>query len=135
MRCHPEPWQSYEVMIGAEALDIHLSPQVSAAARLKGPPLKVMTPGQHAKHARAGARHLTTGALLQCRGAWQPPALCRDGRTLLEHAAPTPRMPRINGVVDPNGLPQAQDVGQWIARLPHVCTAVVTDPVSASTSH
>jgi hypothetical protein len=57
-RFHAEPWQAHEVMVLADALDIHLLPKVGAAWRPKGSQEEVMTPGKHAKHDRAGALNL-----------------------------------------------------------------------------
>jgi hypothetical protein len=87
-------------MVFADELDIHLLPKVGAAWMPKGAQLEVMTPGQHAKHYRAGALNLATGEILHCRGARKTHALFRDLLTRLDHAYPTQLITRIDVVVD-----------------------------------
>jgi hypothetical protein len=95
-----------------------LWPTVGAAWRPNGSPEAVLTPGPHAKPSRAGALPRATGDILHGRRARKPPARCRDGRLLLEHADPAPRITRLAGVMDHDGLHQAQAVEPWIARHP-----------------
>jgi hypothetical protein len=117
-RLHAEPWQAHEVMVFADALDLHLWPKVGAAWRPNGSHEAVMTPGKHATHDLAGALHLATGEILHGRSARQTHALFRDLLTRLDHAYPAPRITRLSGGVDPSGIHQAQAVGQWIESHP-----------------
>ena len=51
-------------MVLADALDIHLLPQVGAAWMPQGTQAEGMTPGTNEKHSLAGALHLATGQVL-----------------------------------------------------------------------
>jgi hypothetical protein len=119
MRLHAEPWQAHEVMVCADALDLHLWPQVGAAWRPKGSQEEVMTPGKHATHDRAGALHLATGAIRHCRSARKTHARFGDLLILLDHAYPAPRITRISVVVDHYGMHQAKAVEPWSESHPH----------------
>jgi transposase len=118
LRFHAEPWQAHEVMVCADALDIHLWPKVGAAWMPKGSQEEVMTPGKHAKHYLAGALNLATCEILHGRSARKTHALFRDLLTLLDHAYPTPRITRIYGVVDHYCIHKAKAVEQWIESHP-----------------
>jgi transposase len=120
MRLHAEPWQAHAVLVFADELDIHLLPTVGAAWMPKGTQLEVMTPGQNTTHYLAGALKLTTGEMLQCRGARNTHALFRDVLPRLDQAYPAPPMSRISVVVDHDCIHQAKAVGQWIESHPRV---------------
>jgi hypothetical protein len=117
-RFHAEPFQAREVMVCADALDLHLLPKVGAAWMPKGSQEAVMTPGKNAKHYLAGALNVTTGEILHGRSTRKTNALFRDLLTLLDHAYPAPRLTRISVVVDHDCIHQAKAVGQWIESHP-----------------
>jgi putative transposase len=118
LRFHAERLQAHEVMVFADALDIHLLPKVGAAWMPKGNQLEVMTPGQHAKHYLAGALNLATGEILHGRSTRKTHALFRDLLTCLDHAYPAPRMTRISVVVDHYCMHKAKAVEQGIDSHP-----------------
>ena len=68
IRFHHETLQAHEIMVFADALDIHLLPKVGAAWMPQGTQAEVMTPGTNEKHYLAGALHLATGKVLYCLG-------------------------------------------------------------------
>jgi DDE superfamily endonuclease len=118
IRWQAEPWQAHEVMVFADALDLHLWPKVGAAWMPTGSQAEVMTPGKHATHELAGALNLATGEILHCRSARKTHALFRDLLTRLDHAYPAPRITRISVVVDHSGLHTAKAVEPWIESHP-----------------
>jgi hypothetical protein len=67
IRFHHEHLQAHEVMVFADALDIHLMPKVSAAWMPQGTQAEIMTPGKNEKHYLAGALQLATGKMLYCQ--------------------------------------------------------------------
>jgi hypothetical protein len=66
-----EPLKRIEAMVFADALEIHLRPEIGWAWRPPGTPRAVVTPGQHQTHSLAGALDRTPGPLLHCGGACQ----------------------------------------------------------------
>ena len=118
IRFHAEPLQAHEVMVFADALDLHLLPKVGAAWMPKGSQEEVMTPGKNAKHYLAGALNLATGEILHCRSERKTHALFRDLLTLLDHAYQAPRISRIYVVVDNYCMHKATAVEPWIESHP-----------------
>jgi transposase len=64
MRLQHEHWRAHEVMVFADALDMHLLPKVGAAWRPQGSQDESRTPGTTETHYRAGALHLAPGQML-----------------------------------------------------------------------
>jgi transposase len=118
MRWHTEPVQADEVMVFADARAIHRLPNVGAAWMPKGSQEEVMTPGQHAKHSRAGALHLATGTLLYGLGPRKTHAVFRDLLPLLDHTYPARGVRRSSVVVDNDKIHKAQAVNPWLATHP-----------------
>src|SRR5712692_344469 len=87
MRLHHENWQAHEVMFFADERAMHLLPKVGAAWMPQGTQEEVMTPGKKEKHSLAGALHLATGTVLQCRGPRKNHGLLRDLLTLLDRTS------------------------------------------------
>jgi hypothetical protein len=77
-----------------------------------------MTPGKHAKPSLAGALNRATGDILHGRSARKSHVLFRDLLTRLDHAYPAPRLTRIDGVVDHDGMHQAKAREPWSASPP-----------------
>ena len=113
IRWQAEPLQAQDVMVFADALDLHRLPKVGAAWRPKGSPAEVMTPGKQAKHSLAGALNLATGKILHGLGPRKNNALCRDLRTRLDRTYPERWVRRIYVVGDHDPIQQAKAVGQW----------------------
>src|SRR5215510_13157330 len=82
MRFPHENLQAHEVMVFADALDIHLLPKVGAAWRRQGTQDEIRTPGTHEKHDLAGALQLATGQGLHCFGPRQNNGFLRALLTL-----------------------------------------------------
>jgi transposase len=118
MRLHAEHLQAHEVMVFADALDIHLLPKVGAAWMPKGHQEEVMTPGKNAKCSLAGALNLATGELLYGLGPRKTNALFRNRLTLLDQAYPEPGVRRIYIVVDNYCIHKAKAVQQWLDTHP-----------------
>lgn len=110
-----EPLKPCEAMVVADELDIHLWPKVGCAWMPQGTQVKVMTPGQNAKHYLAGALDPTTGTLHYCLGARKTNALFRDLLGRLEVTYPADRYTRIYVVVDNDKIHKAKAVEQWLA--------------------
>jgi hypothetical protein len=132
IRLHTEQLQAHEVMVFADALDIHLLPKGGAAWMPKGTQEAIMTPGKNEKHYRAAALNRTTGALLYCLGPRTTKALFRDRLHLLEWTYPAPQVTRIYVVVDNSCIRKAKAVQQWLTAPPPLCRGMVTDIVSPS---
>ncbi len=118
MRCPHETLHAHEVMLCAEALDMHLLPKVGAAWMPQGTQEEVRTPGKHEQYSLAGALHLATGTLLHGLGPRKNNGLLLDLLTLLDRTYPTPRVTRIDVVVDNDCMHQAQAVKKWLASPP-----------------
>ena len=118
IRWHAEQLQTYEVMVFADELDIHLLPKVGAAWMLQGTQEEIMTPGTNEKHYLAGALHLATGKLLYCLGPRKNNGLFRDLLTVLDTRYPAPAVTRIYVVVDHYCIHKAKAVTQWLASHP-----------------
>ena len=88
MRWHAERLQASEMLVFADALDIHLLPNVGATWMPKGSQAEVLTPGQNETYSLAGALNLATGKRLYCLGPQKNNALCRDLLTLLDRTYP-----------------------------------------------
>ena len=69
IRFQAEHLQAQEMMVFADALDIHLLPKVGAAWMPKGRQEEVLTPGKNEKHYLAGTLRLETG---KSSIAWGP---------------------------------------------------------------
>ena len=120
MRFHAEQLPAQEVLVFADALDIHLLPKVGAAWMPKGRHEEVMTPGKHAKFYVAGALNRATGEIIDGRGPRQTPALFRDLLTQLDRTYPAPLVTRIDVVVDNDSMHTANAVEPWLASHPRV---------------
>jgi putative transposase len=118
MRLQHESLHAHAVMVGADARDIHLLPQVGAAWMLQGPQDEIMTPGTNETHYLAGALQLTTGQVLDGLGARTNNGLFRDLLTLLDSTSPAPAVTRISVVVANDCMHKAKAVEQWLARHP-----------------
>jgi putative transposase len=108
IRFHHETLQAHEVMVFADALDIHLLPKVGAAWMPQGTQAEVMTPGQNEKHYLAGALHLATGKVLYCLGPRKNNGLFRTLLTLLDTTYPGNRSGCDNvalAIISPHGVP------------------------------
>jgi hypothetical protein len=110
--------RAQEVMVFADALDIHLLPKVGAAWMRQGTQDEIMTPGTNEKYYLAGALHLATGKVLYCLGPRKNNGLFRALLTLLDTAYPASNVPRIYVVVDPYCIHKAKAVEQWLANHP-----------------
>ena len=110
-----KPW---EIMVLADALDMHLWPTVGCAWRPTGTHLEVLTPGQHQQHSLAGALELTTGTRPHGLGPRKTNALFRDLLTVLAAHDPAERYTRLSGVVDHHTLHKAKAVEGWLAAHP-----------------
>jgi DDE superfamily endonuclease/Winged helix-turn helix len=115
-----EPLRLGEVMVCADALDMHLLPKVGYAWMPRGTQLEVMTPGQKEKHALAGALDLSTGTVLHGLGPHKTNALCRDLLGHLEARYPAEQCTRLDVVVDNDKSHQAKAVDQWLASHPRI---------------
>jgi len=100
IRFHHKSLQTHEIMVCADALDIHLLPNVGAAWVPQGTQTEVMTPGKNEKHYLAGALHLATGTLVYCLGPRKNTGLFRDLLTLLDATYPARQITRISVIVD-----------------------------------
>jgi DDE superfamily endonuclease/winged helix-turn-helix protein len=118
IRFHYENLHAHEVMVFADALDIHLLPKVGAAWMPQGTQEEIMTPGTNEKHYVAGALHLATGKGLYCLGPRKNNGLFRDLLTRLDTAYPASGVTRIYVVVDNYCIHKAKAVEQWLARHP-----------------
>ena len=118
LRWPTEPWQAQERLVLADARDRHLLPKVGAAWRPTGRQEEVMTPGQHEKHALAGALDLTTGKIFPCRGTRKTHACLRDRLPLRERTSAPPQGSRLDVVVANSRRHKAKAVGQWGATQP-----------------
>lgn len=115
-----EPRKRSEAMVLADALDIHLWPQVGCAWMPKGSHVEVMTPGQNQQPYLAGALDLRTGTWPHCLGARQTNALFRDLLGILEECYPAEPYTRLSGVVDHYKIHKAKAVEPWLAAHPRV---------------
>src|SRR5262249_49236344 len=95
IRVHDETLERHEMMVFADALDIHLLPKVGAAWMPQGTQAEVMTPGKNETHSLAGALHLATGTVLYCLGSRKNNGLFRDLLTLLDTTYPAQQVTRI----------------------------------------
>jgi transposase len=118
IRLQREHLQPREVLVFADALDIHWLPKVGAAWRPKGSQEEGMTPGTNEKHSLAGALHLETGQVIHCFGPRQNKGLFRALLTLLDHTSPDSRVSRIDVVVDNDCIHKAKAVNEWLAAHP-----------------
>ena len=118
MRFQHEPLGRHEVMVFADALDIHLLPKVGAAWMPPGTQAEIMTPGTNEKYYLAGGLDLATGTVRYCLGPRKNPSLFRALLTLLDHTYPASHVPRISVVVDNDRIHKAQAVEQWSASHP-----------------
>jgi hypothetical protein len=118
MRFHAENLQAHEGIVFADALAIHLLPQVGAAWMPQGTQAEVMPPGKNEQHYLAGARHLATGTLLYCLGPRQNHGLFRTLLATLDQRDPAPWITRISVVVDHYCIHTAKAVEQWLASHP-----------------
>jgi transposase len=118
IRFQHEHLRAHEVMVFADALDIHLLPKVGAAWMLHGTQDEIMTPGTNEKYYLAGALHLATGKVLYCLGPRKNNGLFRDLLTLLDTAYPASAVTRIYVVVDNSCIHKAKAVEQWLAQHP-----------------
>jgi putative transposase len=100
MRFHHDHLQAQEMMVCADALDIHLLPKVGAAWMPQGTQAEVMTPGKNEKHYLAGALHLAPGKGLYCLGPRKNNGLFRELLTLLDPTYPARQISRIYVVAD-----------------------------------
>ena len=120
MRFQHAPVRAPEVMVCADARDIHLPPQVGAAWMPQGTQNKLMTPGTNEKYSLAGALPLTTGKGRYCLGPRNNHGLLRALLTLLDPASPASDVTRISVVVDNYCMHQAKAVEQWLAHHPRL---------------
>ena len=120
MRFQHAPVRAPEVMVCADARDIHLPPQVGAAWMPQGTQNKLMTPGTNEKYSLAGALPLTTGKGRYCLGPRKNNGLFRALLTLLDTASPASDVTRISVVVDNYCIHQAKAVEQWLAHHPRL---------------
>jgi transposase len=79
-----------EALVFADALDMHLLPQVGYAWMPQGPQVEVMTPGTNEKHDLAGALELATGTLHHAVGPRKTNELFRELLQRLDKAYPAP---------------------------------------------
>jgi transposase len=118
IRFQTEHLQAGEMMVFADALDIHLLPKVGSAWMPKGSQEEVLTPGKNEKHYLAGALNPPTGELLHCRGSRKNNGLFRDLLTLLDRTYPEPWVSRLYVVVDNYSIHKAKAVNKWLADHP-----------------
>src|ERR671933_3030552 len=118
IRYHHEHLQAHEVMVFADALDIHLLPKVGAAWMPQGTQDEIMTPGTNEKYYLAWALHLATGKALYCLGPRKNTGLLRALLTLLDTAYPASDVTRIYVVVAHYCIHKAKAVEQWLANHP-----------------
>lgn len=118
MRCAHDHWQAHDIRVVADALDLHLLPQVGAAWMLPGTQEELRTPGTNEKYYLAGALHLATGKVLYGLGPRKNHGLFRELLTLLDHTDPTSAVTRISVVVDNYGMHKAKAVEQGLAHHP-----------------
>jgi hypothetical protein len=95
LRLHHDTLRAHEVMVCADARDIHLLPTVGAAWLLQGPQRESRTPGKNDKHSLAGALPLATGKVLYCLGPRKNNGLFRALLPLLDHTYPASSVTRI----------------------------------------
>ena len=115
-----EPLQTWERLVCADELDIHLLPKVGSAWMPKGTQVEVMTPGQHAKHSLAGALDVAPGRLLHCLGARKTHALFRALLRVLATTYPPIQYQRLSVGVDHDNIHQAKAVEQWLESHPRL---------------
>jgi putative transposase len=118
IRFHADTLQPQEVMVFADALDIHLLPKVGAAWMPQGTQAEVSTPGKNEKHYLAGALHLATGKSLYCLGPHKNNGLFRELLALLDTTYPAHQSTRMYVVVDNYCIHKAKAVEQWLTRHP-----------------
>ena len=119
-RSRVEPLRLDEVLVCADARDLHLWPKVGGAWRPTGAPLAVMTPGQHQQHSLAGALEVSPGRLHHGLGPRKTHGLCRALWQTLEDAYPAAQSQRVSGVVDHEKIHQAKAVEAWLANHPRL---------------
>jgi transposase len=118
IRFHHETLQAHEIMVFADARDIHLLPKIGAAWMLQGTQDEIMTPGTNEQYYRAGALHLPTGKMWYCLGSRKNNGLFRDLLTLLDTTSRASEVTRIYVVVDNYCIHKAKAVTQWLASHP-----------------
>jgi hypothetical protein len=118
IRFQHEHLGKHEVMVFADARDIHLLPKVGAAWMPQGTQDKIMTPGTNEKCYLAGALELATGKVRYGRGPRNNNGLFRALLTLLAHTYPASSVRRISVVVDNYRMHKAKAAEQWIASHP-----------------
>src|SRR5215475_688303 len=118
IRFQHEHLHAQEMLVFADALDIHLLPKVGAAWMPQGTQVEVMTPGKNEKHYLAGALHLATGKLLYCLSPRKNNGLFRDLLTVLDTTYPAPGVTRLSVVADNSCIHKAKAVAQWVAAHP-----------------
>ena len=99
MRCAHDNLPAHELRVLADALDIHLLPQVGAAWMPQGPQEESMTPGKNEKYSLAGALPLATGTGLYGLGPRKNNGLFRALLTLLDHTSPAQQITRILSLI------------------------------------
>jgi hypothetical protein len=118
MRLHHEHLQAHEVMVVADALDMHLLPKVGAAWMRHGTQDASMTPGTTEKPYLAGALHRATGKVRHGLGPRKTHGVFRALLTLLDTPYSAPGVTRISGVVDNYRIHQAKAVPPWLTNHP-----------------
>jgi len=113
IRLHHDTLQAHEVMVCADALDIHLLPTIGAAWMLQGTQEEIMTPGTNEKHYLAGALHLPTGKRLSWLGSRKNNGFFRALLTRLDTTYPAATVTRSYVVVDNYRIHKAKAVEQW----------------------
>jgi transposase len=109
---------AHEVLVFADARDIHLLPKVGAAWMLQGTPAEIMPPGTNEKHDLAGALPLATGKGLYGLGPRKKNGVFRELLALLDRTYPAGQRTRIAVVVDNYCIQKAQAVQQGVASPP-----------------
>jgi putative transposase len=118
IRFHHDHLGKREVMVFADALDIHLLPKVGAQWVPQGSRHEVMTPGKNEKHYIAGALDSSTGKLHYTRGERKNNSLFRELLDVLDQTSPESQMDRIYVVVDNYVIHKAKAVKQWLEKHP-----------------
>jgi len=107
-------------MVGADARDSHLLPQVGAAWMPQGTQEEGRPPGKTAQHARAGARPRAPGKRLDGLDPRKNPGVFRDLLTLLDTTSPAAGGPRREVVADHDCMHTATAVAQWCVHPPRL---------------
>jgi hypothetical protein len=105
------PWG--EALVCADERDLPRLPKGGYAWRPQGTPVAVMTPGTQEKHDLAGALDVATGTVHHGGGPRNTHALFRALLQALDAASPAAQDRRLSGVVENDGIPQANAVQPW----------------------